>query len=143
VSAGHLANQRGIRVARTQLSQDSDYTEYVEVVLQAENGDLRLAGALLGEAHPRVVRIEDYRVDIVPAGALIVLRNHDVPGVIGRVGTILGDHDINIAEYHQARMSKGGQALAAIAVDGEVGADVREALLELPEVSSAVVVRLS
>ncbi|HUF76365.1 MAG TPA: phosphoglycerate dehydrogenase [Longimicrobiales bacterium] len=143
VSAGHLANQRGIRVARTQLSQDTDYTEYVEVVLQSENGEVRLAGALLGEAHPRIVRIEDYRVDIVPAGALIVLKNHDVPGVIGRVGTILGDHDINIAEYHQARMSKGGQALAAIAVDGEVGADVREALLELPEVSSAVVVRLS
>jgi len=143
VSAGHLAGQRGIRVARTELSQRSDYAEYVEVVLQAENGELRLAGALLGDAHPRIVRIEDYRVDIVPAGALIVLKNHDVPGVIGRVGTILGDHDINIAEYHQARMSKGGQALAAIAVDGGVEASVREALLELPEVSSAVVVRLS
>ena len=143
VSAGHLAAQRGIRVARTQLTQRSDYAEYVEVVLQAEDGELRLAGALLGETHPRIVRIEDYRVDIVPAGALIVLKNHDVPGVIGRVGTILGDHDINIAEYHQARMSKGGQALAAIAVDGDVDAKVREALLELPEVSSAVVVRLT
>jgi D-3-phosphoglycerate dehydrogenase / 2-oxoglutarate reductase len=143
VSAGHLAGQRGIRVARTELSQRSDYSEYVEVVLQAENGELRLAGALLGDAHPRIVRIEDYRVDIVPGGALIVLKNHDVPGVIGRVGTILGNHDINIAEYHQARLSKGGQALAAIAVDGDVDATVREALLELPEVSSAVVVRLS
>jgi D-3-phosphoglycerate dehydrogenase len=143
VSAGHLATLRGIRVARTELSQRSDYAEYVEVVLQAEDGELRLAGALLGDTHPRIVRIEDYRVDIVPAGALIVLKNHDVPGVIGRVGTILGDHDINIAEYHQARMSKGGEALAAIAVDGDVGASVREALLELPEVSSAVVVRLS
>ena len=143
VSASHLAVQRGIRVARTQLTQHADYTEYVEVVLRAENGELRLAGALLGDTHPRIVRIEDYRVDIVPAGALIILRNHDVPGVIGRVGTILGDHDINIAEYHQARMSKGGEALAAIAVDGDVDAQVREALLELPEVSSAVVVRLS
>jgi len=143
VSAGHLAAQRGISVARTELSQRSDYAEYVEVVLQTENGELRLAGALLGEAHARIVRIEDYRVDIVPAGALIVLKNHDVPGVIGRVGTILGNHAINIAEYHQARMSKGGQALAAIAVDGDVDPSVREALLELPEVSSAVVVRLS
>jgi D-3-phosphoglycerate dehydrogenase / 2-oxoglutarate reductase len=142
VSAGHLAGQRGIKVARTQLSRNSDHTEYVEVVAQAEQGSLRLAGALLGEAHPRIVRIEDYRVDIVPSGALIVLKNNDVPGVIGRVGTILGDHEINIGEYHQARLSKGGQALAAIAVDGEVDPSVREALLELPEVSSAVVVRL-
>ena len=88
------------------------------------------------------MRIEDYHVDIVPAGSLIVLKNHDVPGVIGRVGTILGDHDINIAGYHQARLSKGGDALAAVAVDGLVDASVREALLELPEVSAAVVVRL-
>ena len=143
VSAGHLANQRGIRVARTQLSQNSDYTEHVELVIGAEGGDLRLAGALLGETHPRIVRIEDYRVDIVPAGTLIILKNNDVPGVIGRVGTILGSHRINIAEYNQARLSKGGQALAAISVDGEVGEPVREALLELPEVSSATVVRLA
>ena len=124
------------------MSLHADYTEFVELVLRTEAGSLRLAGALLGEAHPRIVRIEDYHVDIVPAGTLIVLKNQDVPGVIGRVGTILGSHDINIAEYHQARLSKGGHALAAISVDGDVGATVREALLQLSEVSAAVVARL-
>jgi D-3-phosphoglycerate dehydrogenase len=142
VSAGHLAAQRGIKVARTELSQRTDYAEFVEVVIGAEKGELRLAGALLGDKHPRIVRIEDYRVDIVPEGALLILKNHDVPGVIGRVGTILGDHKINIAEYHQARLSKGGQALAAIAVDGDVDEVVREALFKLPEVTAAVVARL-
>ena len=88
------------------------------------------------------MRIGDFHVDIVPAGTLIVLRNHDVPGVIGRVGTLLGDHQINIAEYHQARQAKGGDALAAVAVDGDVDAAVRAALLQLDEVSKAVVVRL-
>ena len=88
------------------------------------------------------MRIDDYHVDIVPAGALVVLKNQDVPGVIGRVGTILGDHDINIAGFHQARLSKGGDALAAVAVDGDIDDAVRSALLELPEVSSAIVVRL-
>jgi len=143
VSAGHLAQQRGIRVARTQLSQKTDYTEHVEIILQSEQGELHLAGALLGDAHPRIVQIEDYRVHIIPQGVLIVLKNHDVPGVIGRVGTLLGNYKINIAEYQQARLSKGGQALAAISVDGEVGEPVREALLQLPEVSSATVVRLA
>lgn len=142
VSAGHLAKQRGIAVARTKLSLHADYTEFVELVLRTEGGSLRLAGALLGETHPRIVRIEDYHVDIVPAGTFIVLKNQDVPGVIGRVGTILGGHDINIAEYHQARLSKGGDALAAISVDGDVSTAVREALLRLPEVSAAVVVLL-
>ena len=125
VSAGHLAEQRGIGVARTRLSRHADYAEYVEIIAHAERGDLRVAGALLGDAHPRVVRIQDYHVNIVPAGTLLVLKNDDVPGVIGRVGTILGSHDINIAEYHQARLTRGGDALAAIAVDGEVDATVR------------------
>lgn len=142
VSAGHLARQRDIGVARTRVSEHADYTQFVEVVVAAERGEIRLAGALLGDAHPRIVRIDDYHVDVVPSGTLIVLKNHDVPGVIGRVGTILGDHSINIAGYHQARLSKGGDALAAIAVDGEVGTPVRDALLELAEVSRAVVVRL-
>jgi D-3-phosphoglycerate dehydrogenase len=142
VSAAHMAQQRGIGVSRAQLARHTDYTEFVEIVVKAERGDLRLAGALLGETHSRIVRIGDFHVDIVPAGTLIVLRNHDVPGVIGRVGTLLGDHQINIAEYHQARQAKGGDALAAVAVDGDVDAAVRAALLQLDEVSKAVVVRL-
>lgn len=142
VSAAHLAKQRDIAVSRTRASQHNDYGEYVEVIVRAERGDLRLAGAMLGEGHPRIVRIADYHVDVVPAGTLIVLKNDDVPGVIGRVGTLLGDHGINIAGYHQARLSKGGEALAAIAVDGSVGAPVRGALLEMPEVSRAVVIGL-
>lgn len=142
VSASHLASQRDIGVARTRLSRHADYAEYVEVVIGAERGDLRLAGALLGDAHPRIVRIADYHVDVVPSGTLLVLKNDDVPGVIGRVGTLLGDHGINIAGYHQARLSKGGEALAAIAVDGRVDESVRQSLLDLPEVSTAVVVRL-
>ena len=129
-------------MARTQLARHADYTEFVEVVVKAERGDLKLAGALLGESHPRIVRIADFHVDIVPAGTLLVMRNQDVPGVIGRVGTALGERGINIAEYHQARQERGGEALAAIAVDDDVDADVREDLLALDEVISAVVVRL-
>lgn len=142
VSAGHLARQRGIEIARTRMSRKTAYSEYVEIHTRGERGELKLAGALLGDSHPRVVRITDYHVDVVPTGTLIILRNDDVPGVIGRVGTLLGEHGINIAGYHQARRSKGGEALAAIAVDADVGEDVRSALLELPEVASAVVVRL-
>jgi D-3-phosphoglycerate dehydrogenase len=142
VSAGHLARQRDIGVARTRLSSHADYGEYVEIVVDAERGDLRVAGALLGDVHPRIVRIGEYHVDVAPHGTLVVLENDDVPGVIGRVGTLLGSRGINIAGYHQARLSRGGRALAAVVVDEVVDPGVREALLELPEVSSAVVVGL-
>jgi D-3-phosphoglycerate dehydrogenase len=142
VSADHLAKQRGIHVARTMLDGSRDYPEYIELVVRAERGALVLGGALLGDRYPRIVRIEDYRVDIVPEGVLIILKNTDVPGVIGRVGSLLGDHGINIAGYHQARREKGGEALAAISVDGEIPPEIRDALLELDEISSAVLVRL-
>ncbi|MDX1494336.1 MAG: phosphoglycerate dehydrogenase [Longimicrobiales bacterium] len=142
VSAAHLAAQRDMAIARTRLSRQPDYTEYVEIVVGAERGELRLAGALLGDVHPRIVRIADYHVDVVPEGTLLVLKNQDVPGVIGRVGTLLGEHGINIAGYHQARLSKGGEALAAVAVDGTVPPELRDALLSLSEVSRAVVVKL-
>jgi len=142
VSAGHLAQQRGVDVTRVRRARQRGYTQALELRIEAEHGESLVAGALLGEGHPRITRIDDYRVNIHPGRTLIVLTNQDVPGVIGRVGTLLGSHEINIAEYHQARLTKGGDALAAVTVDGHVGPDVREALRALDEVSTVSVVQL-
>ncbi len=142
VNALHLARDRGIGISTSRLSRRTDYSEFLEVVLETGEGELRVSGALLGDQHPRIVRIQDYHVDIVPEGSVIVLKNRDVPGVIGKVGTLLGSHDLNIAEYHQARLSAGGDALAVVSVDGTVGADVLEALHELPEIADARVAEL-
>ena len=89
---------------------------------------------------PRVRRIGGFEIDVSPRQCLIIITNRDVPGVIGRVGTLLGDSGVNIAEYHQARLAQGGEALAAIAVDGGVPEAVRAKLLTLPEVHSATIV---
>ena len=79
-------------------------------------------------------------MDVPPRKILIVLTNNDVPGVIGRVGTLLGEARINIAAYHQSRVAQGGKALAAISVDDPVPESVRQRLLTLPDVLSATVV---
>jgi D-3-phosphoglycerate dehydrogenase len=142
VNAAHLARERGIRLSTTRSEQRSDYSEYLEVRIHADSGRTQVAGALLEGQHPRLVRVDGYRVDIVPHGTLIVLRNRDVPGVIGCVGTILGRHGLNIAEYHQARPASGGDALAAISVDGEVSADLVSELLAMDEVMKARAVEL-
>src|SRR6185369_4205661 len=107
-----------------------------EVELRLEGGDrsIRVGGAMLGDVQGRIVRIGAFRVDVAPRGNMVVLRNRDVPGVIGRVGTLLGEAGVNIAEYHQARLQVGGEALAAVSVDGGVGEEVKRRLLELPEV---------
>jgi D-3-phosphoglycerate dehydrogenase len=142
VNALHLARQRGIQVERTRVDAPRDYPDLIELKLQTATSATRVAGALLGEGHPRVVKIDDFRVDVIPRGMLVVLRNRDVPGVIGRVGTLLGNAGINIAEYHQARVAAGGDALAAISVDARLPGPVLESLRALPEVRSAAMVDL-
>jgi L-serine deaminase len=81
-----------------------------------------------------VIRIDEFPVDVVPEGWMLVIRNRDVPGVIGRVGTVLGEAGVNIGSYHQARRAGGGEALAAIAVDQRVDDAVLGRLAALPDV---------
>lgn len=143
VSSLHLAHARGMVVTTSLMDHSHDYGEFLEVVLDTEDGSVRVAGALLGDQHhPRIVRIDHFELSVIPRGTLLVLRNRDVPGVIGKVGTLLGSHGLNIAEYYQSRMEAGGDALAAVTVDGGVGPEVVDALRETPEIVDARVAEL-
>jgi D-3-phosphoglycerate dehydrogenase len=142
VNALHVAAARGIRVDQIQLDSRGGFAEQVEIRATTDAGETRVAGALLGDAHPRIVRIDDFQVDMVPRGTLLVLRNQDVPGVIGQVGTLLGQSGINIAGYHQARLGAGGDALAVVNLDDRVDSSVLDALGRLPEVHSVRQVQL-
>ena len=137
VNAQHVAAERGIETAWTHVSSAHELGEEIELRLEGGDRGLRIAGALLGESHGRITRIGAFRVDVAPRGTLLVLRNRDVPGVIGRVGTLLGEAGVNIAEYHQARLEAGGDALAAVQIDTPVSAELLEQLCALPEMMDA------
>lgn len=134
VNALQVAAERGLAVHRSQAASRGESRDLIELDLKSADGAVHVAGALVGEGHARVVRINDYRVDIVPEGTILILKNKDVPGVIGKVGSILGAAGLNIAEYHQARLAAGGDALAAIAVDGRVDRSVIESLGAIEEI---------
>ena len=136
VNALMIADERGVEVSRSRGGTPPDYSHYVEVRATAGGESVRVGGALLGEAHPRIVRIGELHVDIVPKGTLLVLRNRDVPGVIGGVGSRLGEAGVNIAEYHQARRDAGGDALAAVRLDEGLPPDLVEEIRALPDVRS-------
>lgn len=141
VNALYLASERGIDVTRSRDREASaDYANYVEIAVDGEDGTV-VGGALLGEGHPRVVRINEFHVDTVPRDTVLVVRNRDVPGVIGEVGTRLGAAGVNIAEYHQARRAAGGDALAVITVDEPVSEEVLEELAALENVEAVRQVR--
>jgi D-3-phosphoglycerate dehydrogenase len=139
INARSVAESRGIELSTTETpAQESPHG--IEVRLSGGMQEIAIAGTAQPGAAPRLTRIGAFHVDIQPRDTLLILTNHDVPGVIGRVGTLLGEAGVNIAEYHQARLAQGGQALAAVSVDGDVSETIRESLLRLPDVLSAAVV---
>jgi D-3-phosphoglycerate dehydrogenase / 2-oxoglutarate reductase len=133
VNVQHVAAERGIETAWTRVAAQTDFSEEVELRMESGDRAIRISGALFGESLGRITRIGAFRVDVAPTGTLLVLRNRDVPGVIGRVGTLLGDEGVNIAEYRQARLQMGGEALAAVTIDSKVPPAVLERLASLPE----------
>jgi D-3-phosphoglycerate dehydrogenase len=139
INARTMAQTRGIDLSTTETAtQENPYA--LEVRLSGGMQEIAIAGIAQPGAAPRLTKIGAFHVDVHPRDTLLILTNNDVPGVIGRVGTLLGAAGVNIAEYHQARLAQGGQALAAVSVDGNVSEAVRESLLKLPDVLSAAVV---
>ena len=134
VNAQHVAAERGLETASTWVEGRGELGEEIELRLEGGERSIRVGGAVLGEMHGRIVRIGPFRVDVAPRGVMLVLRNRDVPGVIGRVGTLLGEAEVNIAEYHQARLQVGGEALAAVSVDSRIPAEVIDRLSAMPEI---------
>ena len=139
INARTLAEARGIELSFTDLSSAAS-PHAIEVRVRSAMQEIGASGTALPGSVPRITRIGAFHVDVQPRDTLLILTNNDVPGVIGRVGTVLGEAEVNIAEYHQARLAQGGEALAAVALDGPISEATRAALLELPDVRSATVV---
>ncbi|MFQ5550015.1 MAG: ACT domain-containing protein, partial [Gemmatimonadales bacterium] len=133
INSMSLAHDRGIRVERRVGHSHEDFETTLGVTVTTTVRSTTVVGAMVGE-QGRIVRIDDFKVDFVPEGHVIIPRNHDVPGVIGRVGSLLGESNINIASYHQSRHDGGGEAIAAIAVDHEANEDLVKRLCALSDV---------
>jgi D-3-phosphoglycerate dehydrogenase / 2-oxoglutarate reductase len=142
VNAEVVAAGRGIEVVSAIHQQPRDYAHELGVTIAGEGRTVTLAGTLFGERDPRVVSFDGFRLEFRPSGRLLVLRNRDVPGVVGKLGTLLGSAGINIAEIHLARRDGDADALAVLRLDQEPPAALMSALRALPEIRSAQVVDL-
>ena len=120
VNAPQLAEDRGIDVVESKTRQSEDFQSLVRVTVADGDEELSVEGTLFAGDDPRIVRIDGYRVDAVPYGHMLVARNYDEPGVIGLIGTVLGDHDVNIAGMFNAREVYGGEAITVYNLDQDV-----------------------
>jgi D-3-phosphoglycerate dehydrogenase len=135
ISAPHLAMQRGISVSETRGLSTPNYANLLSCRVSWDEGERLVSGSLLGREFPRVVQIDSFRIDAQPEGIALVMESIDVPGVIGRVGTLLGARGINIAEWRLGRIAPGGEALAFINLDSPAPPAVLAELVQLQAVN--------
>ena len=109
---------------------------------KAKKQDLEVEGAIFGSKYPRIVRVNNFYLEAVPEGYILIIHNKDVPGVIGAVGSILGKNGINIAGMELGRGERGGNAISFTHVDEVVPKKALDELRALPQTVSVELVKL-
>jgi D-3-phosphoglycerate dehydrogenase len=143
VNTPALARDRGLKVETSRVSESADYTSLVALRLEDERGENVVSGTLVGpRMQPRLVEVMGFDMDIVPERHMLFIRNEDVPGMIGKLGTVLGEHGINIGNMAVGRGEPGSRAAMAVTVDEPVPGEVLEALLRTPGFNQAWAVTL-
>jgi D-3-phosphoglycerate dehydrogenase len=141
ISAPYEAQERGIRLAEVKEASDR-YATTVRVTVTGEKGIHTATGTPGRKGEPRLVGLEGYEIDAVMDGPLVIIRNEDRPGVIGSVGTLLGNRGINVSRMQVGLDEQGGQALAIWNVDSIVNSDALDEIRGIGYVSSVHTLRL-
>lgn len=142
INAPVLAAERGIATTQTIGINGLDYPNLIVCRAYSEQGEHLLAGVLFAGGEPRIVQVDDYRLEAKPEGIVLVMQNRDVPGVIGQVGTILSAYEVNIGEWRLGRDQPGGEALSFINLDSEPPAAVLDALSKIKALTRVTLVKL-
>ena len=136
VNAHYIAKERGIKITESSSQETTDFLHMVTTKITGPEKTLTVAGTVFGKSDPRIVRIDDFRIEIIPKGHLALIHNLDEPGAIGSIGTTLGDHGINISRM-QVGLEEGGEHnIILLRTDTPISQNVVDALMALPKVIS-------
>ena len=141
VNAPAFAESLGLKVTESRLSAAGDYTDLLELSADAEGKTVSVAGAFFG-ATPRIVNVNSRHVEARPHGVVLVLENTDRPGIVGRIGTLLGEHGVNIATMSLSRNQAGGTALTVLNLDTTPNDALLEKIRSSEDIRSAQVIEL-
>lgn len=143
VNAPFKIKDLGIKVETVKSAESVDYNELIEVSTASSDGDFRsVRGSLLGRGNdPRIVEVDGQAIEVRPVDTLLVVRNVDKPGIVGKLGTMLGNFSVNIANMSLSRADKGEWALTIFELDDEPPADALQAIEEDPDIQEAKVSR--
>jgi D-3-phosphoglycerate dehydrogenase len=137
VNAFLIAEERGITV-KTSYKQTGASASDIATTVVTNKGEQTVAGTLFGPGREgRITQINAFRLEAIPSGYMLITRNNDVPGVIGHIGTVLGQHGVNISRFHLGRTEKGGEAMAVIETDAPLDAKALTEIISFEPVISA------
>ena len=126
INAPVLAKEAGLRVNEIRAPEPTDYTSLITATLKGAGKQRALAGTLFGKSDPRIVRFDNYHLDAQPSGEMLICTNDDRPGMLGTVGTLLGEAGVNIAYMSLGRDHTGGKALAIFNLDSPIEDEILE-----------------
>lgn len=136
VNAMHLAKSRDLHIIRQKSTATKGFTNLISITLKTNKEERKIAGTLLNGYGARIVEIDQYPVDIAPEGNLLLISHNDKPGMVGRLGTLLGNNDVNIATMQVGRKIIGGAAIMALTLDKPITSEVNKEIAALPEMVS-------
>jgi len=142
INALSVAKTRGIEIVSSSTDDAGPYKNLIRVTLHTNGQTTSVAGSLMQDKGPRLVEIDGSKVDIVPEGSLLLISHMDKPGMIGKVGTVLGDNDINIASMEVARKETRGPAMMILEVDEQISPEILEKVKAIPDLTGATYIRL-
>lgn len=136
VNAPYIAKERGVEVQESKISAHSDYAMLVEVILEFPKNRQSISGTVFGKQKPRIVRFNNIYPELRPAGVIVIVENRDKPGVVGRIGTYLGQKGVNISHIQLGLDDSTGLATAFYNLDSDVGAEVLKGLAAIDGIVS-------
>lgn len=134
VNAFKTAADKGITINEQKSTSTKGFTNLITVEIETDQEKRSLAGTLLNGLGARIVQFDHYSIDVVPDGHLVVIHHTDQPGAIGRVGSLLADHDVNIATMQVGRTNEGGEAVMVLTVDKDVAGECKEELADVTDI---------
>jgi D-3-phosphoglycerate dehydrogenase len=119
-----------------------NYTSLITMEIRTDVETHRVSGTVFTDRLPRIVNVDGFSVEVIPRGHMIYFSNNDKPGVIGNIGTVLGQSNVNIAGMQLGRDQEGGRALALLLVDNAVSSDVVQRLLKIDNILTAKAIKV-
>ena len=142
VNAPLIARERDITIKETKVLENEQFSNLISVEVQTNKGKSLVWGTLFTKNKPRIIRINEFYIDTIPQGNVLITRNVDSPGLVGHIGTILGNNNINIAAMNFSRRGPGEESMVVLNVDDDISIEVLEQIRQSRNVSDAKVVKL-